>query len=143
MFLGNTFHYIECPQAGNQVTTRSSLLIQLHSYSFFCVCFLEGVNVFLRKIAVAAASRPSVQIEQQGETLSIQTSTSVRTTHVIFTVGQMFNETTVDGRPCTVNLVNLFIINTHPCLEVKLTGFSSWSACLCPSFNLEFSEMGL
>ncbi|KAL7883127.1 hypothetical protein SRHO_G00007850 [Serrasalmus rhombeus] len=33
-----------------------------------------GVNVFLRKIAVAAASKPSVEITQQGETLSIQTS---------------------------------------------------------------------
>lgn len=61
-----------------------------------------GVNVFLRKIAVAAASKPSVEITQQGETLSVQTSTSVRTTHVSFTVGQSFNETTVDGRPCTV-----------------------------------------
>ncbi|XP_036421604.1 cellular retinoic acid-binding protein 2b [Colossoma macropomum] len=60
-----------------------------------------GVNVFLRKIAVAAASKPSVEITQQGETLSIQTSTSVRTTHVSFTVGQCFSETTVDGRPCT------------------------------------------
>uniref|UniRef100_A0A667ZDN9 Cellular retinoic acid binding protein 2, b n=1 Tax=Myripristis murdjan TaxID=586833 RepID=A0A667ZDN9_9TELE len=60
-----------------------------------------GVNVFLRKIAVAAASSPSVEITQQGESLSIQTSTSVRTTHVSFTVGQSFNETTVDGRPCT------------------------------------------
>uniref|UniRef100_A0A8C8K441 Cytosolic fatty-acid binding proteins domain-containing protein n=2 Tax=Oncorhynchus tshawytscha TaxID=74940 RepID=A0A8C8K441_ONCTS len=50
-----------------------------------------GVNVFIRKIAVAA----------QGESLSIQTSTSVHTTHVSFTVGQSFNETTVDGRLCT------------------------------------------
>ncbi|KAJ8000360.1 hypothetical protein DPEC_G00204020 [Dallia pectoralis] len=60
-----------------------------------------GVNVFVRKIAVAAASRPAVEISQQGESLSIQTSTSVRTTHISFTVGQSFNETTVDGRPCT------------------------------------------
>ncbi|XP_036371819.1 cellular retinoic acid-binding protein 2b [Megalops cyprinoides] len=60
-----------------------------------------GVNVLLRKIAVAAASKPSVQISQQGETLTIQTSTSVRTTQVSFTVGQPFSETTVDGRPCT------------------------------------------
>ncbi|KAA0710138.1 Cellular retinoic acid-binding protein 2 [Triplophysa tibetana] len=44
-----------------------------------------GVNVFLRKIAVAAASKPAVEITQQGESLSIQTSTSVRTTHVSFT----------------------------------------------------------
>uniref|UniRef100_A0A4W4EQC0 Cellular retinoic acid binding protein 2, b n=1 Tax=Electrophorus electricus TaxID=8005 RepID=A0A4W4EQC0_ELEEL len=59
-----------------------------------------SVNVFLRKIAVAAASRPLVEITQQGETLSIQTSTSVHTTHISFTVGQSFNEATVDGRPC-------------------------------------------
>lgn len=69
-------------------------------------CVLSGVNVMLRKIAVAAASKPSVEITQDGETLSIKTSTSVRTTHVNFTVGHEFNEATVDGRPCTVN--------THP-----------------------------
>uniref|UniRef100_A0AAZ3RUZ9 Cytosolic fatty-acid binding proteins domain-containing protein n=1 Tax=Oncorhynchus tshawytscha TaxID=74940 RepID=A0AAZ3RUZ9_ONCTS len=60
-----------------------------------------GVNVMLRKIAVAAASKPSVEITQEGETLSIRTFTSVRTTHVTFTVGESFNEATVDGRPCT------------------------------------------
>uniref|UniRef100_A0A3Q1HZN1 Cellular retinoic acid-binding protein 1 n=2 Tax=Anabas testudineus TaxID=64144 RepID=A0A3Q1HZN1_ANATE len=60
-----------------------------------------GVNVFLRKIAVTAASSPAVEITQQGESLSIKTSTSVRTTHISFTVGQSFSETTVDGRPCT------------------------------------------
>ncbi|PWA15099.1 hypothetical protein CCH79_00008668, partial [Gambusia affinis] len=65
------------------------------------ICESVGVNVFLRKIAVAAASSPAVEITQQGETLSIKTSTSVRTTNVTFTVGQSFNEATVDGRPCT------------------------------------------
>ncbi|KPP58768.1 cellular retinoic acid-binding protein 2-like [Scleropages formosus] len=60
-----------------------------------------GVNMMLRKIAVAAASKPLVEISQDGETFSIRTSTSVRTTHIVFTVGQSFNETTVDGRPCT------------------------------------------
>lgn len=60
-----------------------------------------GVNVMLRKIAVKAASKPLVEITQDGETLSIKTSTSVRTTHITFTVGQEFNEATVDGRPCT------------------------------------------
>ncbi|GLD63697.1 cellular retinoic acid-binding protein 2-like protein [Lates japonicus] len=51
--------------------------------------------------AVAAASKPQVEITQDGETLSIRTSTTVRTTHITFTVGQEFNESTVDGRPCT------------------------------------------
>lgn len=67
-------------------------------------CPSTGVNMFLRKIAVTAASSPAVEITQQGETLSIKTSTSVRTTHVSFTVGQSFNEATVDGRPCTVHI---------------------------------------
>ncbi|XP_060937771.1 cellular retinoic acid-binding protein 2a [Limanda limanda] len=60
-----------------------------------------NVNVMLRKIAVKAASKPQVDITQNGETLSIITSTTVRTTHITFTVGQEFNESTVDGRPCT------------------------------------------
>ncbi|TNN02731.1 cellular retinoic acid-binding protein 2-like [Takifugu rubripes] len=60
-----------------------------------------GVNVMMRVIAVKAASKPLVEITQDGETLSIKTSTTVRTTHITFTVGQEFNEATVDGRPCT------------------------------------------
>ncbi|XP_068603270.1 cellular retinoic acid-binding protein 2b [Brachionichthys hirsutus] len=60
-----------------------------------------GVNIVTRKIAAAAASSPAVEITQQGESLSIKTSTSIRTTLVSFTVGQSFNEATVDGRPCT------------------------------------------
>lgn len=89
------------------LTTASSLI--------FCVCVWSGVNVFLRKIAVTAASSPAVEITQQGESLSIKTSTSVRTTHVSFTVGQSFNETTVDGRPCTVRSPFLFSCE-HSCV---------------------------
>lgn len=70
-----------------------------------CNVLHTGVNVFLRKIAVVAASSPAVEISQQGESLSIKTSTSVRTTHISFTVGQSFNEITVDGRPCTVHVL--------------------------------------
>ena len=71
---------------------------------FFCLAdvFL-GVNIMLRKIAVKAASKPQVEITQDGETMSIKTSTTVRTTNITFTVGKEFNETTVDGRPCTVH----------------------------------------
>lgn len=67
-----------------------------------------GVNVMLRVIAVRAASKPLVEITQDKETLSIKTSTTVRTTHITFTVGQEFNETTVDGRPCTVRKSSMF-----------------------------------
>lgn len=76
-----------------------------HALSHFLLLVCVGVNVMLRKIAVKAASKPLVEITQDGETLSIKTSTTVRTTHITFTVGQEFNETTVDGRPCTVHKI--------------------------------------
>uniref|UniRef100_A0A8C5SIA0 Cellular retinoic acid binding protein 2 n=1 Tax=Laticauda laticaudata TaxID=8630 RepID=A0A8C5SIA0_LATLA len=61
-----------------------------------------GVNVMLRKIAVAAASKPAVEIKQQGPSFYIKTSTTVRTTEIRFEVGEEFEEQTVDGRPCKV-----------------------------------------
>lgn len=104
------------------------------------LCLLsQGVNVMMRVIAVKAASKPLVEITQDGETLSIKTSTSVRTTHITFTVGQEFNEATVDGRPCTVrthteacvlypcthaDYINLFNLAFHPiwpdCISLPL-----------------------
>lgn len=59
----------------------------------------------LRKVAVAAASNPHVEIRQDGEQFYIKTSTSVRTTEINFHIGEEFNEETVDGRKCKVNLV--------------------------------------
>ncbi|XP_057265964.1 cellular retinoic acid-binding protein 2 [Pezoporus wallicus] len=59
-----------------------------------------GVNVMLRKIAVAAASKPAVEIRQEGESFYIKTWTTVRTTEISFSIGQEFEEQTVDGRPC-------------------------------------------
>ncbi|MEQ2272646.1 Cellular retinoic acid-binding protein 1 [Xenotaenia resolanae] len=57
-----------------------------------------GVNAMLRKVAVAAASTPQVEIRQDGEQFYIKTSTSVRTTEINFRIGEEFNEETVDGR---------------------------------------------
>lgn len=57
----------------------------------------------LRKVAVAAASNPHVEIRQDGEKFYIKTSTSVRTTEINFHIGEEFDEETVDGRKCKVN----------------------------------------
>lgn len=56
----------------------------------------------LRKIAVAAASKPAIEIKQEGDTFYIKTSTTVRTTEINFKIGEEFEEQTVDGRPCKV-----------------------------------------
>lgn len=61
-----------------------------------------GVNAMLRKVACAAASKPHVEIRQNGEQFYIKTSTTVRTTEINFQIGQEFNEETVDGRKCKV-----------------------------------------
>ncbi|XP_028562190.1 cellular retinoic acid-binding protein 1 isoform X3 [Podarcis muralis] len=54
----------------------------------------------LRKVAVAAASKPHVEIHQEGDQFYIKTSTTVRTTEINFKVGESFEEETVDGRKC-------------------------------------------
>uniref|UniRef100_A0A670YTB0 Cellular retinoic acid binding protein 1 n=1 Tax=Pseudonaja textilis TaxID=8673 RepID=A0A670YTB0_PSETE len=59
-----------------------------------------GVNAMLRKVAVAAASKPHVEIRQDGDRFYIKTSTTVRTTEISFKVGEGFDEETVDGRKC-------------------------------------------
>ncbi|XP_053573249.1 cellular retinoic acid-binding protein 1 [Bombina bombina] len=59
-----------------------------------------GVNAMLRKVAGAAASKPHVEIRQNGDSFYIKTSTTVRTTEINFTVGEEFDEETVDGRKC-------------------------------------------
>lgn len=61
-----------------------------------------GVNAMLRKVAVAAASKPHVEIRQDGDQFYIKTSTTVRTTEINFKVGEGFEEETVDGRKCRV-----------------------------------------
>lgn len=62
-----------------------------------------GVNAMLRKVAVAAASKPHVEIRQDGEQFYIKTSTTVRTTEINFHIGEEFDEETVDGRKCKVS----------------------------------------
>ncbi len=66
----------------------------------------SGVNAMLRKVAVAAASKPHVEIRQNGEHFYIKTSTTVRTTEINFLIGEEFDEETVDGRKCKVISLN-------------------------------------
>lgn len=58
----------------------------------------------LRKVAVAAASNPHVEIRQDGDKFYIKTSTTVRTTEINFHIGEEYDEETVDGRKCKVVL---------------------------------------
>lgn len=104
----------------------------------------------LRMIAVKAASKPLVEITQDGETLSIKTSTTVRTTHITFTVGQEFNEATVDGRACTVRstwtqmLSHIYFLYIFAHTHTHKEEMGQWGGS-CPDyinlFNLAFHHI--
>uniref|UniRef100_A0ABK0L497 Cellular retinoic acid binding protein 2 n=1 Tax=Rattus norvegicus TaxID=10116 RepID=A0ABK0L497_RAT len=89
-----------------------------------------GVNMMMRKIAVAAASKPAVEIKQENDdTFYIKTSTTVRTTEINFKIGEEFEEQTVDGRPCK-SLVKWESENKMVCEQRLLKGEgpkTSWS----------------
>ncbi|XP_077452510.1 cellular retinoic acid-binding protein 1a [Stigmatopora argus] len=80
-----------------------------------------GVNAMLRKVAVAAASNPHVEIRQDGQQFYIKTSTTVRTTEINFRVGEEFNEETVDGRKCK-SLVTWASENKLTCQQTLVDG---------------------
>nr|NP_001279232.1 cellular retinoic acid-binding protein 2 [Callorhinchus milii]AFK10684.1 cellular retinoic acid-binding protein 2-like protein [Callorhinchus milii] len=79
------------------------------------------VRLMLRKIAVAAASKPAVEIKQDGDHFYIKTSTTVRTTEISFTIGKEFEEQTVDARPCK-SLVKWTSENKMECEQRPLRG---------------------
>ena len=60
----------------------------------------------LRKVAVAAASKPHVEIRQSGEHFYIKTSTTVCTPEINFLIGVEFDDETVDRRKCKVSDLN-------------------------------------
>lgn len=68
----------------------------------------------LRKVAVAAASKPHVEIRQDGDQFYIKTSTTVRTTEINFKVGEGFEEETVDGRKCRVRPQRPHLLPSFP-----------------------------
>nr|XP_049574374.1 cellular retinoic acid-binding protein 1 isoform X2 [Syngnathus scovelli] len=80
-----------------------------------------GVNSMLRRVAGAAASKPHVEIRQNGSQFYIKTSTTVRTTEINFLIGEEFNEETVDGRKCK-SLVTWETENKMYCKQTLLSG---------------------
>ena len=55
-----------------------------------------GVNMLLRK--AATVSTPTMEVIQEGEAWTIKTSTTLKTIALKFKVGEIFNDTTPDGR---------------------------------------------
>lgn len=101
-----------------------------------------GVNAMLRKVAVAAASKPHVEIRQDGDQFYIKTSTTVRTTEINFKIGESFEEETVDGRKCRVRgeLCVRCLLVCAP-LEAQTCCPGCESQCVCPA-SLPNSSLG-
>lgn len=83
----------------------------------------------LRKVAVAAASKPHVEIRQDGDQFYIKTSTTVRTTEINFKIGESFEEETVDGRKCRVGgeLGHVHVWEDRVCYQVLVR----WDKHIC------------
>lgn len=83
----------------------------------------------LRKVAVAAASKPHVEIRQDGDQFYIKTSTTVRTTEINFKIGESFEEETVDGRKCRVGgeLGHEHVCGDRVCYQVLVR----WDKHIC------------
>lgn len=54
-----------------------------------------GVGMVMRKLG--ASSKPTVEITQDGDTWSIKTVTTFKTTEIKFKLGEEFEETRMDG----------------------------------------------
>ena len=80
----------------------------------------------LRKVAVAAASKPHVEIRQDGDQFYIKTSTTVRTTEINFKVGEGFEEETVDGRKCRVRPQRRAAFRGFPAHQPASLGACLW-----------------
>ncbi|KAJ3597905.1 hypothetical protein NHX12_001421 [Muraenolepis orangiensis] len=65
-----------------------------------------GVSIMLRKIAVAAASKPSVEITQDGETMSIKTSTTLQSQQDDTWSPRDGNNGVAQGRPRSVKFTS-------------------------------------
>nr|KAB1091164.1 lipocalin/fatty-acid binding family protein [Acinetobacter baumannii] len=55
----------------------------------------QGVGMVMRKLG--ASSKPTVEITQDGDTWSIKTVTTFKTTEIKFKLGEEFEETRMDG----------------------------------------------
>ncbi|MFJ2406593.1 lipocalin/fatty-acid binding family protein [Streptomyces xanthochromogenes] len=60
--------------------------------------FLKEIGVGLATRKIAAASRPTVEIQQDGDNLKLKTTTTLKTIELVFTLGIEFTEETEDGR---------------------------------------------
>lgn len=106
-------------------------------------CFPAGVNAMLRKVAVAAASKPHVEIRQDGDQFYIKTSTTVRTTEINFKVGEGFEEETVDGRKCRVSPKpgSQRPAPSRAATRTRLPPCSLWRAFLAGCVRRRFAEI--
>lgn len=74
--------------------------------------YLAAVGVSLIKRGVAATMKPTLEISQQGEKITIKTFSKLKNTEINFTPGVEFDEETADGRNAKVggatNYLNRF-----------------------------------
>ena len=66
--------------------------------------YLKAIGVGLATRKIAAASKPTVEVQEDGDNLKLKTTTTLKTTDLAFTLGKEFVEETEDGRKCNTTV---------------------------------------
>ncbi|MFD5142670.1 lipocalin/fatty-acid binding family protein [Streptomyces sp. NPDC058401] len=67
--------------------------------------YLKAVGVGFATRKLAASSKPTVELTENGDNLTLKTVTTFKTTDLAFTLGEEFTEETADGRKCQTTFV--------------------------------------
>lgn len=77
---------------------------------------LAGVGMAMRKMGSMA--KPDVYIIKDGDTITVKTESTFKTSQFSFKLGEKFEESTLDGRKTQVSILD-FLLNKHSSLAVS------------------------
>lgn len=77
---------------------------------------LAGVGMAMRKMGSMA--KPDVYIIKDGDTITVKTESTFKTSQFSFKLGEKFEESTLDGRKTQVSILD-FLLNKHNSLSVS------------------------
>lgn len=78
----------------------------LSDFVTLCASRLAGVGVAMRKMGSMA--KPDVYIIKDGDTITVKTESTFKTSQFSFKLGEKFEENTLDGRKTQVSILDWF-----------------------------------
>lgn len=79
----------------------------LTDFVTLCASRLAGVGMAMRKMGSMA--KPDVYIVKDGDTITIKTESTFKTSQFSFRIGEKFEESTLDGRKTQVSILDFLL----------------------------------